>query len=79
MFGIFGAGVSARHAACAAVSSIAARRTHIGDIGALSTVIAVPLAVSARWLSRANRCLQGAVGAISIAIGATTIYATAFA
>jgi hypothetical protein len=42
-------------------------------------VIAVPLAVSARWLSRVNRCLQGAVGAITIVIGATTIYTTAFA
>ena len=48
-------------------------------MGALSTVIAVPLAVSARWLTRVNRCLQGAVGAITIAIGATTIYTTAFA
>ena len=48
-------------------------------MGALSTVIAVPLAVSARWLTRVNRCLQGAVGAITIAIGAATIYATAFA
>jgi len=48
-------------------------------MGALSTVIAVPLAVSARWLTRVNRCLQGAVGAITIAIGAATIYTTAFA
>ena len=32
-------------------------------MGALSTVIAVPLAVSARWLTWANRGLQGAVGA----------------
>jgi high-affinity nickel permease len=48
-------------------------------MGALSTVIAVPLAVSARLLTRVNRCLQGAVGAITIAIGATTIYTTAFA
>ena len=31
-------------------------------MGALSTVIAVPLAVSARWLTWANRGLQGAVG-----------------
>jgi hypothetical protein len=48
-------------------------------MGALSTVIAVPLAVSARGLTRVNRCLQGAVGAITIAIGAATIYTTAFA
>jgi cytochrome c biogenesis protein CcdA len=48
-------------------------------MGALSTVIAVPLAVSARWLTRANSGLQGAVGVITIAIGVTTIYATAFA
>jgi hypothetical protein len=48
-------------------------------MGALSTVIAVPLAVSARWLTRANRGLQGAVGVITMAIGAMTIYTTAFA
>ena len=39
-------------------------------MGALSTVIAVPLAVSARWLTWANRGLQGAVGIVTIAIGA---------
>jgi hypothetical protein len=47
-------------------------------MGALSTVIAVPLAVSARWLTWANSGLQGAVGIITIAIGMTTIYTTAF-
>jgi ABC-type nickel/cobalt efflux system permease component RcnA len=46
-------------------------------MGALSVVIAVPLAVSARWLTWANRGLQGGVGAITIAIGAMTIYSTA--
>jgi high-affinity nickel permease len=48
-------------------------------MGALSVVIAVPLAVSARWLTWANRALQAMVGAITIAIGAMTIYSTAFA
>src|SRR3979490_3160063 len=48
-------------------------------MGALSTVIAVPLAVSARWLTRANRGLPGAAGGITIAIGTMTIYTTAFA
>jgi high-affinity nickel permease len=47
-------------------------------MGALSMVIAVPLAVSARWLTWANRTLQGAVGVITIAIGIRTIVATAF-
>jgi hypothetical protein len=47
-------------------------------MGALSVVIAVPLAVSARWLTWANRTLQAGVGAITIAIGAMTIYSTAF-
>jgi len=42
-------------------------------MGALSTVIAVPLAVSARWLTWANRGLQGAVGLVTIAIGVHTI------
>jgi cytochrome c biogenesis protein CcdA len=48
-------------------------------MGALSVVIAVPLAVSARWLTWANRTLQGGVGVITVAIGAMTIYLTAFA
>ena len=48
-------------------------------MGALSTVIAVPLAVSARWLTWANRGLQGGVGIVTIAIGLTTIYETVFA
>jgi High-affinity nickel-transport protein len=48
-------------------------------MGALSVVIAVPLAVSARWLTWANRGLQGAVGVITVAIGTMTIYWTAFA
>jgi ABC-type nickel/cobalt efflux system permease component RcnA len=48
-------------------------------MGALSMVIAVPLVISARWLTWANRGLQGAVGVITVAIGAMTIYATTFA
>jgi hypothetical protein len=48
-------------------------------MGALSVVIAVPLAVSARWLAWANRGLRGGVGVITIAIGAITIYSTALA
>ena len=48
-------------------------------MGALSTVIAVPLVVSARWLTFANRTLQGIVGVVTIAIGVTTVYSTAFA
>jgi cytochrome c biogenesis protein CcdA len=48
-------------------------------MGALSMVIAVPLAASARWLTWANSSLQGAVGAITIAIGVTTIITTVFA
>lgn len=45
-------------------------------MGALSTVIAVPLAVSAKWLTAANRGLQLLVGCITIAIGAHTVYDT---
>jgi high-affinity nickel permease len=45
-------------------------------MGALSTVIAVPLAVSARWLTWANSGLQGAVGVVTIVIGARTIIET---
>jgi hypothetical protein len=45
-------------------------------MGALSVVIAVPLALSARWLTWANSGLQGAVGAMTMAIGARTIVDT---
>ncbi len=48
-------------------------------MGALSAVIAVPLALSARWLTWANSGLQGAVGALTIAIGARTIAETMLA
>lgn len=46
-------------------------------MGALSTVIAVPLVISARRLTWANRALQGVVAIVTIAIGSITIYATA--
>jgi hypothetical protein len=45
-------------------------------MGALSTVIAIPLAVSARWLTWANRGLQGAVGLATVAIGIITVVET---
>jgi hypothetical protein len=45
-------------------------------MGALSTVIALPIAVSARSLTWANRALQVAVGLATIAIGLTTIVET---
>jgi len=45
-------------------------------MGLLSTVIAVPIAVSARFLTLANRALQGAVGLVTIAIGLNTIIAS---
>jgi high-affinity nickel permease len=45
-------------------------------MGALSGVIAVPLAVSARWLTWANGGLQAGVGIVTIAIGVMTIVAT---
>ena len=48
-------------------------------MGALSMVIAVPIAVSARWLTFANRGLQAAVGIVTIAIGVRTIVETVFA
>ena len=47
-------------------------------MAALSTVIAVPLAASARWLTWANRGLQATVGAVTVAIGVTTIVETVF-
>jgi ABC-type nickel/cobalt efflux system permease component RcnA len=47
-------------------------------MGALSAVIAVPIAVSARWLNLANRGLQGAVGLVTIAIGLNTIATMVF-
>ena len=48
-------------------------------MGALSTLIALPIAISARWLSFANRGLQGAVGIVTIAIGVHTVLVTALA
>jgi hypothetical protein len=48
-------------------------------MGALSIAIAVPLVVSARWLTSTNRILQAAVGVVTVAIGVTTIYTTALA
>jgi hypothetical protein len=48
-------------------------------MGALSVVIAVPLALSARWLTWANSGLQGTVGVMTIAIGARTIVETMLA
>jgi high-affinity nickel permease len=47
-------------------------------MGVLSAVIAVPLAVSARWLTWANSGLQGAVGIVTTAIGLNTVIATTF-
>ncbi|UGY15553.1 urease accessory protein [Bradyrhizobium septentrionale] len=47
-------------------------------MGVLSSVIAVPLAASARWLTWANRGLQIAVGAVTIAIGIHSIVENAF-
>ncbi len=46
-------------------------------MGALSSLIAVPLAVTARWLTFANQGLQGAVGVVTVAIGLMTIVETA--
>jgi hypothetical protein len=45
-------------------------------MGVLSMVIAIPIAVSARWLTWANRGLQGAVGLATVAIGIITIVET---
>lgn len=46
-------------------------------MGLLSVVIAVPIAISARWLTFANRGLQGVVGLVTVAIGLRTIIETA--
>jgi hypothetical protein len=43
-------------------------------MGALSSVIAVPLVISARLLNWTNPGLQAGVGVVTIGIGATTIY-----
>lgn len=48
-------------------------------MAALSTVIALPLVVSARHLTWANRGLQCLVGVVTITIGAHTIYETLLA
>ena len=48
-------------------------------MGVLSSVIALPLAASARWLTWANRGLQVAVGLVTIAIGIHSIIENGFA
>lgn len=48
-------------------------------MAALSSIIAVPLAVSAHRLTGANRGVQFCVGAITVAIGAMTIHTTLLA
>ncbi|KJC62256.1 urease accessory protein [Bradyrhizobium sp. LTSPM299] len=48
-------------------------------MGVLSSVIAVPLAASARWLTWANRALQVTVGLVTIAIGIHAIIENGFA
>ncbi len=47
-------------------------------MGLLSTVIAVPIAISARFLTLANQGLQAVVGVVTVAIGLNTIVATTF-
>lgn len=47
-------------------------------MGALSAVIAVPIAATAQWLTRANQALQAVVGLVTIGIGATTIQSSLF-
>jgi high-affinity nickel permease len=42
-------------------------------MGALSAVIAVPITVSARFLTAANHGLQGAVGVVTIGVGLVTL------
>jgi ABC-type nickel/cobalt efflux system permease component RcnA len=48
-------------------------------MGALSSVIALPLVISARMLTSANRALQFAVGCVAVGIGVITVFETAFA
>ena len=45
-------------------------------MGALTTVIAVPLVISAGWLTWTNRALQGAVGLATVSIGIMTVLET---
>mgnify|MGYP003392470037 CR=1 FL=1 len=45
-------------------------------MAALSTIIAVPLAASARRLTWANRSIQGVIGIVTIGIGILTVYTT---
>lgn len=43
-------------------------------MAALSSMIAVPLVMSARLLTAVNRALQFVVGSVAIGVGATTIF-----
>ncbi len=46
-------------------------------MGAMSVFLAVPLTLTARSLTLANRCLQAGAGAFSLVIGTTVIWETA--
>ena len=48
----------------------------VSGMAALSTVIAIPLCYTARALTWANHALQGAVGAVTVVLGAVIINAT---
>lgn len=48
-------------------------------MAALSSMIAIPLVMSARLLTSVNQALQLIVGSVAIGIGGTTIYSTALA
>jgi len=48
-------------------------------MGALTTVIAIPFALSARWLTWLNNGLQAAVGTLTIAVGVRTLVETVLA
>jgi hypothetical protein len=48
-------------------------------MAAVSTLIAVPIALSARGLTQANHGMQGAVGLVAIAVGLRVIVARGLA
>lgn len=51
----------------------------MAGMAALSAMIAVPLALSSRFLTLANHALQATIGAIAIGVGTTTLLASVIA
>ncbi len=84
MHGLAGSGAMAVLAAASADTTVTGLfflllfgSGYVIGMGAMSVFLAVPLTLTARSLTLANRCLQAGAGAFSLVIGTTVIFETA--